>query len=204
MAVDSGIAANDATYVGGPTLGVDGPFVAQTGTAVEFDGTNHSISAGTSLLNDLAEFSLAAWVRPDSVSPDISLFGQNNLIELGIDNTTNQIDFWTANGGSINLSGYLPLGKWTHVAAIGSGTDLKLYIDGVEMASGGSATANYGSNTAFFKIGEGVLTPSGDYFDGRVDDVRVYSRVMCPEEVRAIYKGGRPPGVRIRKWLETR
>jgi len=204
VAVDSGVAGNDASYVGAPVLGVDGPFLAKTGLAVELDGASTSVATGKSLLNNLTEFSLAVWIRPDSVTPNISILGQNGLIELGISSQTNQIEFWTNAGGSVAASGYLSLGKWAHVAAVGDSVSVRLYVNGAEVAAGRSSTANYGSNRAFFKIGEGVLAPSGDYFSGRVDDVRVYSRVMCLEEVRALYKGGRPSGVRILKWVEVR
>ena len=204
VAFDSSAAGNDASYVGSPTLGVNGVYVANAGLAVELDGSTQSITAGKSLLNNLEAFSMAAWVRPDIVSPQVSMLGQFDLIELGIDSQTNQIDFITANGGSVNATGYLPLGKWTHVAAVGDGTQLVLYVNGVEVASGGSAAADYGSNSEHFKIGEGVVESAGEYFDGRIDDVHVFSRAMCAEEVWNLYRGARPSGIRILKWEEIR
>ena len=204
VATDSSVAANNATYVGSPTLGVNGSNTTTNGTAVEFNGTSQSMTAGASLLNGLTKFSLSTWVRPDNIAPDKSFLGQNGLIELGIDTATGQIDLWTSNGGSLSATALLPIAKWSHVVAVGDGVSLRIYVNGVEVGSGGSATANYGSNAGTFKIGEGVLAPSGDYFDGRFDDVRVYSRAMCPEEINAIYQGGRPTGVRIINWVETR
>ena len=204
VADDAGVAANDATYVSSPTLGVDGPYPTSTGTAVELNGTSQSITSGQSLLNDLSEFTIMGWIRPDNTTNDKSFFGQNDLIELGIDYASNQIDLWTAAGGSVSATVQLPYGKWSHLAATGSGTELKIYVNGRELASGGSSTASYGSNSYEFKIGEGVLDPSGDYFDGRIDDVRVYGRLLCPDEINGAYKEGRPSGVRILEWVETR
>ncbi len=204
VATDLSIAGNNVTYVGSPTLGVSGSNATTNGTAVELNGTSQYLTAGKSLLNGLTKFSLAAWVRPDSLTPDKSFLGQNGLIELGIDTQTDQIDLWTSNGGSLNATAQLALSKWSHVVAVGEGTVLRIYVNGVEVGSGGSAAASYGSNSGTFKIGEGVLSSSGTYFDGRFDDVRVYSRALCPEEVSAIYQGGRPAGVRIIRWVETR
>lgn len=48
------------------------------------------------------------------------------------------------------------------------------------------------------------MESSGDYFGGRVDDVRVYQRALCPDQIYELYKGGRPNGVRIIKWIEVR
>jgi len=211
-AADSSVAANDATLQGGATWTSD----CVGNTAIEFDGSGDdaitaqpfsppaTVTAGVSLLNDLEQFTLAGWIRPNNVTPEISLFGQYDLIELGISNQYNKIVLDTNAGGTVVATGYLPIGKWSHVAATGNGVEMKLYINGNEVASGGSATADYGNNSEVFKIGEGVLESNDDYFDGRVDDVRIFSRAMCPEEIRRLYKGGRPPGIRIIKWVEIR
>ncbi len=204
VADDAGALDNDATYVASPTLGVPGPYPAATGTAVALNGTSQSITSGQSLLSGVSEFTIMGWIRPDDTAPDKSFFGQNGVIELGIDTATNQIDLWTAAGGSINATVQLPYGKWSHLSATGSGTELRLYVNGRQVASGGSSTSNYGSSGNAFKIGEGVLNSTGDYLPARVDDVRVYGRLLCPHDVNAIYKEGRPSGVRIIEWVETR
>lgn len=204
VAVDESVNANHATYVNSPTLGVNGPYSPTTGTAVDLNGTDELIDSGQSLLNDLTEFTISGWVRPDQVAVQTSFFGQNDVIEVGLKYGTNQLHYWTAAGGQVNTTGSLPIGQWSHITAVGAGTELRLYVNGIEVASGGSATANYGTSAYNFKIGEGVYDPSGSYLNGRVDDVRVFSRAICPEEVWNLYKGGRPPGVRIIQWLETR
>lgn len=203
VAADLSVAGNNATYVGSPTLGAPGSNTAN-GTAVEFNGTSQYINSGKSLLNGLTDFTIAAWVNPDDLTPDKSFLGQNDLIELGIDNSSNQINLWTDDGGSVSATHQLPLSKWSHVVAVGDGTSLKIYVNGVEIASGGSNTSSYGSNSRGFKIGEGVLSSSGTHFDGRFDDVRVYSRALCPDEIDALYQAGRPAGIRIIRWVETR
>lgn len=204
VALDSSTAGNDATYVGSPTLGVGGAFPTETLFGIELDGATQSVTSGASLLNNLTQFTIGGWVRPDSTVPDKSIFGQNDLIELGIDYANNQIELWTNAGGSISATYYLPPGKWSHVLATGDGTALRVYVNGVEIAAGGSATSSYGSNASVFKIGEGVLDSTGDYYDGRLDDVIVYGRAVCAEEARGLYKGGRPAGIRILKWVEVR
>ncbi len=203
-AVDSSVNANHGTYVGNPTLGVNGAYPPTSGTAVELNGSSQYVDTTRSLLSNLTEFTLTGWVRPDQVANQTSFFGQNDVVEIGIRYGTNQVNFWTAAAGEINVTGELPIGQWTHIAAVGNGSDLKLYINGIEAASGGSATANYGTSSYSFKIGEGVFDPTGAYLDGRVDDVKLLDRALCPDEVNAIYKGGRPSGVRIIEWLETR
>ena len=204
VAIDSSGQGNDATYVGSPTLGEAGAYPPMTNTSIRLDGSSQSVSLGTSLLNDLDEFTLAGWFRSSNLSPVKSYFGQHGLIEVGIDTANNQIELWTSQGGAINASNFLTPGKWKHVAAVGSGTSLTLYVDGVEVATGGTVAITYGSNSDVFKIGEGVMESSGGHLGGRVDEVRVYHRALCPEEINAVYKGGRPTGIRILQWMETR
>jgi hypothetical protein len=204
IANDLAVANNDGTYVGSPDLGAQGSNTATNGTAVNMNGTSQYVTSGARLLNGLSKFTLAAWIRPDSITPDISLLGQNGLIEFGIDTGSDKLDLWTSHGGSLIANHQLAIAKWAHIAAVGDGVGLKIYVNGVEVGSGGSATASYGSNSGVFKVGEGVLNPSGNYFDGRFDDVRAYSRALCPAEIEAIYQGGRPSGIRIIQWVETR
>lgn len=204
VASDSSLAGHHGAYVGSPTLNLNGAYVPKTLRSVEFNGTSQSMTTGASLLNNLAQFTIAGWVRLDQVGNQTSFFGQNELAEIGIKYGTNRIHFWTANGGEVNVTGELPVGQWTHIAAVGSGSGLRLYVNGIEVGSNGNVVANYGASAYHFKVGEGVYESSGNYFDGRVDDVRVYGKALCPDEVNALYKGGRPSGVRIIEWLEVR
>lgn len=111
---------------------------------------------------------------------------------------------------SINTSGatraaYTPAGtirpgRWYHVAVTyANGTAPKVYVNGVESSY---VSQNAGSGTDAdeaagpFLVGswnhDGSLTPGGQgWFDGRIDDVRVYNRVLPPEEINKLYRLGR-------------
>ncbi len=204
VAADATQHGNDGSYTGSPTLGVNGAFAAGTATAVSLDGSTGYVDVGKPLINDLGAFTMLGWVRADSLAADQSFFGQNNVIEFGLDYTSGQLHLYTENGGSIDAFNQMAVGKWTHVAVTGNGTELTLYINGRENTTGGSPTAAYGTSTDSFRLGEGVFNGFGDYFDGRLDDVQVFDRALKPEELFPIYKGGRPAGVRIIEWLEVR
>jgi len=204
VAVDSSGRSNDATYVGSPTLGAVGAYPAKTNDSVQLDGTSQYVTSAASLLNDVEEFTISGWFNPEDISPVVSFFGQNDLVEVGIDTVSNQLELWTSLGGAINATNKLVPGRWKHVAAVGNGTSLTLYVDGREVATGGTTTTTYGNNAEVFKIGEGVMDSAGGYFDGRVDEVQVFDRAMCAEQIFDLYKGSRPIGVRILEWVEVR
>jgi hypothetical protein len=86
----------------------------------------------------------------------------------------------------------LEAGVWTHVAATWDGSMMRLYKDGVEVASqekGGSAVAvdpavsvAIGSqpSDAFASDPSRVVK----FFDGLIDEVRIYNRALSELEVR--------------------
>jgi len=77
-------------------------------------------------------------------------------------------------------------GVWHHIACVmdRSGLSLKYYLDGVaETITYSSTTFNAGAQTNL--IGSRVST--GDYFDGKIDDVRIYNRALSADDVTALY-----------------
>ena len=84
----------------------------------------------------------------------ISLFGQNDVIEFGIQGQ--KLSVWTPSGGSLTADSFYPLHEWHHVAVIGNGKNTMLYLDGKPIKTGASATSNYGSSSYPFQIAAGV------------------------------------------------
>jgi hypothetical protein len=79
-------------------------------------------------------------------------------------------------------SGFTPLiGTWQHVAATYDGVTARFYIDGTEVANT-VYTGNVGdSNT--WRIGAYDSTSSG-FFDGSIDNVRIYDRALSAGEIQ--------------------
>ena len=74
---------------------------------------------------------------------------------------------------------------------VGSGSNLKLYVDGSLKATGGSNTSNYGSNGYQFKIGGGgIFDGSGNWFHGSMDEVAVWNTALTDSEITALYNNG--------------
>jgi hypothetical protein len=165
---------------------VDGKY----GKALSFDGVNDYVSTGKSLLNNLSSFTLAGWIYPKSSGSRIGFFGQNDAIEFGfIDADT--IQCWTSGGGYVNwdfTSATFPFNEWHYIAAVGNGSNIKLYVDGELKSTGGTSTTNYGSSSYFFNIGGGgIFDASGNWFNGTIDEVRVYNRALTEDEIKHSY-----------------
>ena len=87
-------------------------------------------------------------------------------------------------GGS--YSSYLDSGKspvtakWQNIAATYDGTTARYFVDGVEVASRAAPTV--GSSDTW-RIGAYGASPGG-FFDGVIDDVRIYNRALAPGEIQ--------------------
>jgi hypothetical protein len=173
---------NDGTINGTPNWI---PGVGGSAGALEFDGTDDYVGTGKNFLSDLSQFSIALWVAGDpSRASRTGLVGQNDCIEYGFI-SGNTIQIWTHGGGAMNVIWPFIDLDWHHVAAIGDGSSLVVYIDGEERKSGGYITNNYGSSTFSVNIGGGgVYDDSGNCFAGWIDDVRTYNHALTEIEVQ--------------------
>jgi hypothetical protein len=80
--------------------------------------------------------------------------------------------------GSSNLA----LNSWTHLATTYDGTTLRLYVNGVQVASK--------AQTGTLAISSNPLTIGGDpiwgqHFAGRIDEVRVYNSALSAAQIQA-------------------
>jgi hypothetical protein len=93
---------------------------------------------------------------------------------------------------------------WHHFAAVYNDDQnyCKLYVDGIEVASVATAVAiqysGLGSKTVIGAHGNGNTAMD---FNGKIDDVRIYNRALCPSDVQILSSGGFG-GVKITKWYE--
>ncbi|GAB2868277.1 hypothetical protein GCM10027044_32510 [Hymenobacter ruber] len=167
---------------------------AGSNTSLSFDGLSKYVDAGVINMSGAA-FSLECWVKPNSfkaASPYISSLmgmedgGVNTLMlrlgDAGID--ASQVQFVAQIGGStrkLASVARLTAGQWTHLAGTYDGTTMKLYVNGVldnSQAASGSLTAN-----APFTLGRNYAASRG--LDGRLDEVRAWTRALTAAEVAA-------------------
>jgi hypothetical protein len=72
-------------------------------------------------------------------------------------------------------------GQWQHLAATYDGTTARFYVDGVEVANR-TFTGGVG-NSNVWRIGA-YGSSAGGFFDGLIDNVRIYSRSLSATEVQ--------------------
>jgi len=79
-------------------------------------------------------------------------------------------------------------GQWHHAAASYDGTSLKLYVDGVLHATT-AVSGSPGTSTQSVSIGRSVDPVNGSiqYFDGGLDDIRIWNSVRTADEIADSY-----------------
>lgn len=174
---------NPATDIGSPNVGVEGV----SGDGVETDGSSSALDVATSdPLYDATSITVMAWARADSGNTGW-IVGDGHKFRLRI-RPGATADWWArqqSSGSSNQISGgSISAGEWYHVTGTynSSTGEQRLYVNGELVASATPGwTLDDGDNNQ--AIGKGYTT-SGDWFDGTIDDVRIYNRTLSPQEIR--------------------
>jgi hypothetical protein len=73
------------------------------------------------------------------------------------------------------------VGAWTHVALTYDGAAMRLYVNGVLATSRATVGA---LQTTTSPLWIGGNSPWGEYFQGLIDDVRVYDRALSQADIQ--------------------
>ncbi|OCB75351.1 LamG-like jellyroll fold domain-containing protein [Flavobacterium crassostreae] len=157
-------------------------------SALEFlQADNDYVDLNAPILSGRKAFAMEGWIKYKS--SDIpggltSLFGQNDAIEFGFSGT--RFHLWTPRGNTyVNIPAGLGDDNWHHIVAMGDGTNIKIYADGVLLVTqaAGVGTSDYGSSTFSTKVGSGVFNATGNTFTGQIMKVGIYNRALLPAEI---------------------
>ena len=194
-------------YQHGRTVAGDPTFdTGRIGRTASFDGDTEVSFGYVGRFDRNDPFSLAAWLRgrgklPMAVFQKLESAGGPGY-ELGFDDVVlSGVQRWAArltvtlsSGGPdhairIRTRERVRLGDWHHVAVIydGSGraSGLQLFVNGSPMAVEVQRDALAASiaNSAPLRVGNKTL---GKAYNGQIDDLRLYDRVLTPSEVETL------------------
>jgi hypothetical protein len=190
-ATDASGAGNHGT-LSGATWSTAGRF----GGAVSFDGVNDLVTiADTASLDLTTGMTLEAWVRPTTINGWETVLlkeaGTELAYALYADNNGNDSGgprrpgAWIRQGGtsySTLATSQLTVNQWTHLAATYDGSALHIYVDGT-LASSLSRTGSINVTTGALRIGGNNVW--SEWFNGLIDEVRVYNRPLSAAEISA-------------------
>lgn len=171
----------------------------QINGCLSFNGANNFVRISNLISND---FSIAFWVKTTQIGGTGQWYHGQGLIDGDYPGSAN--DFGTSLSGgefgfgvgnpdtTIVSTNLINDGNWhlcvaTRVQATGA---MDVYVDGNLSATGvGNTNALNASTFLLF----GAIASGGGYFDGSLDEIKIYNRALGNHEVSALYFGGAFP-----------
>ncbi|MEM6448676.1 MAG: LamG-like jellyroll fold domain-containing protein, partial [Cyanobacteria bacterium P01_D01_bin.105] len=175
------------TFVGGTSW-----TAGKLGNAVQLDGNSGRVLVQDSAeLNITHQLTLSAWVKADQFTKWTGIItkGTNSapysLMIMDDGAIQFESNYGQADKGMWKSHGQLTANEWHHVAATYDGEALRFYIDGQLDSNVVYTDIDFAINNEDLIVG--AQLPGGDeYFDGALDDVRVYNRALSNVEVNAL------------------
>jgi len=172
------------------------------GISCEFNGSTSHLKT-SSIRNDSVG-SYSAWVYRSGDGSFQSLYSscRTNSEQYNFNiaiTTDNKFTLFVREGSVISYlttTNIVPQDTWTHVVVTSDGTTSELYINSIKedilIVSGtnnGSWIGNV-TNRVNTNIGRTERQTITDYFDGSMEDVRLYNYALSEQEINTIYNAG--------------
>ncbi len=157
------------------------------GKALSFTGSGEGLNKVTfsPIALSSSAYTVSMWVY---LTADCTLYGslfsENSIQGLFCyrDGTGNKIVFYTLDATNYFNNTPLSLNRWYHFVEVNSGGMHRFYLNGVE-----DGTFIWGPGTYADSIGN---DNAEEVFNGKIDEVRVYSRSLSATEIAYLYRTG--------------
>jgi len=167
--------------------------MGSNGYAGAFNGTNDYVAntGNSSAFNLSTGMTLMAWVKLNASSTDEKVISKrpsyqlavysNNIPETEIFINGTSEDTRSVSGGTV-----LQNGVWYQIVGTYNGSVLTTYVDGV-LDRQLSISGTMSTTTYALDIGK-AADSSGNYFNGLIQNARVYNTALSAAQILAIYK----------------
>lgn len=174
------------------------PVVSETGHDGSADGAinltgNALFLEDPELLGYEGQITVSAWMKMSNASAEwvaiINKWADSaGSYYLGINPANNSVR-WNCFVGNIEDPTPLRIGEWVHYAASYNGQEIKLYRNG-ELVNSTQVNETAGTTLVPFRIGAQSNGDLADaYYEGEIDEVRVYNVALTDMEAADLYNG---------------
>ena len=201
--------ANDATpYKNHGTIGGDPVFEVPDhpnggSNYLKFDGDGDSVIVknAVQLISDYA--SVAFWIKVSDINAGDA---ESYLLDFGHWNERWKISLpthlkvvWTTNNKTVQFPNLisdmdsgdgneLVKGFWWHVVMVHDGVNDQIFVNG-ELANSKPVAGVLNSTDNVFGIGSNPID-GGQYFNGGLDEIKLYNKALSASEINSLYKSG--------------
>lgn len=182
-----------------------GSAISDSSIWLDFDGNNDYITGTTPLLGPISnESSYSFWIRREANDEGgiiADVYNSNVAVVIKV-NSTGYIFGYAEEQGYIWHSNYsIPLNNWTHVVVLvnryvaNSRNITEIYINGTETLDQTGSAFDYVAISDGLDVGRVQDSPTGSwvytYFDGDLDELRIYRHRLSSNDIDSIYSSGR-------------
>lgn len=169
--------------------------------ALSFDGVDDYVEVADSIeLNSTSALTAEGWIKTSSTGKWQAIVskwhynGNKRQYWLGI-NSSDKAEFFIGNGGSgfdrIASISIITDGNWHHIIGVYDGTNVKIFVDGVEE---NTKTTSVALGTSDKSVRIGASHDSNHYFNGLIDEVKIYDRALNAAETLDHFNAVGPSG----------
>ena len=172
-------------------------------SAYSFNGTSSIVvntPSFTFIENQDFSVSCYAYVTPQSISDPFVGYGNiasgnyvwylgeyNSIMKFGV---AKQQSFWS--DIAIPSSTTFPeLNSWYHIVGVKNNGVISLYINGISVGSANQIIQ--GAIATNLPLTFGWFTGTGQFMNGKLDDIGIWNRALTPQEITNLYTSTVPP-----------
>jgi parallel beta-helix repeat protein len=168
-----------------------------SGSALKFDCVDDYVKVPASdSLNITGNLTIEAWIKPFSDGYDYIMWvvSKRNAYKMGLDSDSSKnhirFELWTSPSSSeyFSSNGEVNPDRWNYIVVTISGYESKMYING-DMDRIIPGFNVYGVSTYNLSIGS-ESRGSSSYFNGIIDGVSIWNRVLTAFEIQDNYRNG--------------
>jgi len=159
----------------------------KVGQALKFDGGDDYVDAGNIDALESGDMSFSVWIKRDALTGLVWIMQQWDP-SVGP-------AFYTSNSGALEfqigsddllVNNVITAREWAHFVVTVQGTTYTMYKNSIQIGQATGKTRVESSPTGRFTIG-GPNEGSVGYFNGSLDDVRIYNRALSQQEITELY-----------------
>ena len=166
----------------------------QVGLAAQFDGINDTVEIGN--FGTFNTTTVSAWVYRTGATTTretVVSYKESNSCGFVLALEDQKPKFYVRVGSSwpvaVDTGSEIPTNQWVHLAGTYDGSVIRLYRNGVQVATATAAGGMVNTcidSTAITTIGS-RNSKNQHWFPGAIDEARIYSRVLTPSQIRDMY-----------------
>ena len=197
FAEGSGTTTADSSGNGnvGTLVGASWTTLGRYGNALSFNGTSSTVRVADSASLDLTTaMTLSAWIEPTASQNGWRTILQHEADAYFLNASNSDGPLRPSGGGTLGgntqyLSGPSanPVNAWTYVALTYDGATMRLFINGTQVSSRAASGPIQTTNSPLWIGGN---SPYGEYFQGLIDEARVYNRALTQAEIQSDERPG--------------